>query len=508
MIEVRKYLTGGIWCTFVGITGCLALPASAKAPDAVSLFATLPPGVQSSLPAQAIAGRSNKVKINRQKLRQGRFSVSLPGGVSFDVVREQQHEMGNGRFAWVGHASDNRDSQTVVGVSGNAVAATFYYRKKLFKLEPRANGTHILSEVKATEPAPEIEPIPVGDAGNSIPIPGKATTTTTTSSGPVIDVLVAYTPAIRALYGAEGADAMIIQAVAETNQAYVNSGMNTRLNLVKSVMTNYTESGNMTTDLGRLRNTGDGYMDELHALRNTYGADLVSLIENDPQYCGIAYRMTSLSTSFASNAFSVIHHDCATGYYSFAHELGHNQGAHHDPASGATGAIYPYAYGYQDPSRAFRTIMAYDCPGGCPRIPHFSNAQINWNGRPTGYLGAAENALAIMATDDTVAAFRQAVAQPPQSAPSNLKVIAINGATIDLGWTDNSSNESGFYLERSDDGETFTQIASLPANTTHYIDDGLLLATLYSYRIMAWNSTGTTAYSDELFAAISRPPGC
>ncbi len=88
----------------------------------------------------------------------------------------------------------------------------------------------------------------------------------------------------------------------------------------------------MSTDLSRLRATNDGYMDELHSLRDSYGADLVSLIENEPAYCGYAYRMTSLSTSFASSAFSVVHHSCATGYYSFAHEIGHNQGAHHDPA--------------------------------------------------------------------------------------------------------------------------------------------------------------------------------
>ena len=52
------------------------------------------------------------------------------------------------------------------------------------------------------------------------------------SNGSVIDLLVVYTPAVQALYGTEGDDALIIQAVAETNQAYSNSNMATRLNLV------------------------------------------------------------------------------------------------------------------------------------------------------------------------------------------------------------------------------------------------------------------------------------
>jgi hypothetical protein len=155
----------------------------------------------------------------------------------------------------------------------------------------------------------------------------------------MLDVLVAYTPAVESLHGIEGTDALIILAVAESNQAYANSGMSPRLNLVHTVLTTYTESGNMSTDLGRLRSTSDGYMDELHALRDSYGADLVSLIEEEPQYCGIAYRMTSLSTGFASAAFSVVHRTCATGYYSFAHEIGHNQGAHHDHAKPAVTAL-------------------------------------------------------------------------------------------------------------------------------------------------------------------------
>ena len=155
--------------------------------------------------------------------------------------------------------------------------------------------------------------------------------------GSIIDILVAYTPAVETVYGsAEAVDALIIQAVAEANQAYSNSQMTTRLNLVLTTRTGYTESGSMSTDVTRLRSTSDGYMDELHALRDAYGADVVSLIEDEPQYCGIAYRMTTLSAGFESSAFNVVHHACATGYYSFAHEIGHNQGAHHDYAN--TGA--------------------------------------------------------------------------------------------------------------------------------------------------------------------------
>ena len=63
----------------------------------------------------------------------------------------------------------------------------------------------------------------------------------------------------------------------------------------------------------------------IHRL-DQHGADLVSLLQDSPQYCGLAYRMATESTSFASSAFSIVHHSCATGYYSFAHEIGHTMG--------------------------------------------------------------------------------------------------------------------------------------------------------------------------------------
>lgn len=46
---------------------------------------------------------------------------------------------------------------------------------------------------------------------------------------------------------------------------------------------------------------------------------MVALIIDDPKYCGIAYTSTNID-----NMFSVTKWSCATGYYSFGHELGHN----------------------------------------------------------------------------------------------------------------------------------------------------------------------------------------
>lgn len=478
-----------------GLLALSSLTSFANTPTPTGLFSEPPVATVTKPPKNAIKGKSRAVKINRQMLRKGRFFVSLPDGVSFEVVRTNQQEKGKERLSWVGHASDDPGSRAVFAASGDAVAGTLAYNDKLFKLEPRADGSHVLSEVMPTDPAPELDPIAVADQSLILRDPGSTEILASDTNAVTIDVLVAYTPAVGALYGAAGAEALILQAVAEANQAYANSGMSTRLNLVRSVQTNYVESGDMTRDLSRLRSTNDGYMDELHSLRDTYGADLVSLIENDPQYCGLAYRMATLSTSFASSAFSIVHHSCATGYYSFAHEIGHNQGAHHDAAN-ASGAIFPYAYGYLDPNNLFRTIMSYNCPGGCTRIGYFSNAEIFYNGVPTGYSGAAENADAIDNTAATVARFRQGVVAVKPAAPSALNAIGSSTTQVDLAWTDNANDESGFHLERSIDGVSFNQIANLPANSTNYRDSGLTENVLYYYRARAWNSGGNSSYTN------------
>ena len=111
-------------------------------------------------------------------------------------------------------------------------------------------------------------------------------------------------------------------AVSETNTAYELSGVLTELRLVHAYRDNtYVESSSdaFGTALGQVRSTTDGIMDDVHTKRQTYGADIVAMIIDDSQYCGIAY----LGPSYGS-MFSVTSWNCATGYYSFGHEIGHN----------------------------------------------------------------------------------------------------------------------------------------------------------------------------------------
>lgn len=63
------------------------------------------------------------------------------------------------------------------------------------------------------------------------------------------------------------------------------------------------------------------------------------------------------------------------------------------------------------------------------------------------------------------------------------------GAQFTLTWTDRSTNELGFSIERADgaDGTNFAEIATVGANVQSYVDAGLPNSTGYNYRLRAWN---------------------
>ncbi|HEX3187659.1 MAG TPA: galactose oxidase-like domain-containing protein [Pyrinomonadaceae bacterium] len=85
----------------------------------------------------------------------------------------------------------------------------------------------------------------------------------------------------------------------------------------------------------------------------------------------------------------------------------------------------------------------------------------------------------------------------PPSAPSNLTVTTISATRIDLKWTDTSNNEAGFKIERSPDGITFTEIATVGENATAYSNTGLTCNTFYQYRVRSFNTGGNSAFSNS-----------
>lgn len=98
----------------------------------------------------------------------------------------------------------------------------------------------------------------------------------------------------------------------------------------------------------------------------------------------------------------------------------------------------------------------------------------------------------------------------PAAAPSNLAAAVQSPTEVNLTWQDNTSNETGFYIERRREGEVFKSVNTLPANVTTFTDTGLMPGTAYYYKVAAYNFQGKSPYSNEVkvvtTAALPVPP--
>ena len=84
------------------------------------------------------------------------------------------------------------------------------------------------------------------------------------------------------------------------------------------------------------------------------------------------------------------------------------------------------------------------------------------------------------------------------AAPTSLTVTTDSGGVIRLAWTDNSTNEDGFRIERCPGSSctNFTQIWQIDANVTTYQDASGISNRWYRYRVRAFNAQGNSAYSN------------
>ena len=104
------------------------------------------------------------------------------------------------------------------------------------------------------------------------------------------------------------------------------------------------------------------------------------------------------------------------------------------------------------------------------------------------------------AYSNTASATTQASAPTIPATPTGLTATATSSTAINVAWTDQSNNETGFKIERKVGTGSFTQVATVGANVTTYPDSGLTASTGYSYRVRATNSVGDSAYSNTASA--------
>lgn len=438
------------WLTSARLTGCFVL---AMMLVAVHLGSAAPARVPNLFRATNYAGdtvrnelavtRSRAMNVDLTALERAANGVidqvrlNLFADASFTAQIERTERRADDAYTLFGTLVDDDHARFIAVYERGAILMNLFSRFGDYQVRPINGALVAVQQIDSQQypgcgcgPAHEV----AGEGGGGVLNAGNG------DDGSIVDVMVLWTPQARsAAGGLSNIEAVVQGSIAISNTAYENSEVNPRLRLVYSGEVNYTQSSDMGTDLSRLRDTGDGFMDEIHAIRDQYGADMVALLVSNNQYCGIAYLMTTLGNGFAASAFSVSNYSCAVGNITFPHELGHNMGCAHDRDNSGN-ALFSYSYGWRwfgQSNNQFRSVMAY-APGS--RVPHFSNPDVTYDGVatgvPIGQQGEAANAQSINQAAFTIANWRPTAApllfDYPDGRPTLLDPTGGTIITVDI----------------------------------------------------------------------------
>ncbi len=258
---------------------------------------------------------------------------------------------------------------------------------------------------------------------------------------------------------------------------------------------------------------------QVQALRADHDADTVHIFAAGEVTgcCGIAYLLQKgvAARSFSPFAYGVSKmHNCVAEE-TFAHEIGHNLGANHDPANAGDNfeerrqdTITPYAFGHTwfSPSAPnppdIDTIMSY---GIGTTEPWFSTVRVEPNRWVLGIAGERENeralrevglGIAVNYSDFLTGGLGPQPPEPPPppgprpTAPDSLTVMPTGSTSVKVAWVDRSDIENGFEVHARLQGARWETAKRLPADTEAADLDGLVSGGRYDFRVRAFNDNG------------------
>lgn len=408
-------------------SGAQAEPSGAGTADPSSAPALLDVGAPASTSAAQVTD-ARQADVDTSLLQRGvAQTVSIDVlATDLEVDLQPMASGAPGWAAWDGSVVGEPASSVTVVRKGDDVSGVVATPDGTYRIRTTAPGQQVVQVIDrdfteslddaVTPPVFDlgIDPPAAGDTAGAPPAEGDVPTY------PVIDVLVGYTPGALTDAGnsTSAMNSEIALAIATSNQAYQDSGVIGRLRLAGT--TPVTEDYSLSSSsLQSIWDPSDGYADSIHTLRNSTGADLVSVLVHDPSSCGLGYLLTAMTTASDRSryGFSTVNYSCAVSNYSFPHELGHNMGLDHDRYVEPSPTLYPYSVGYVNLAQQWRTIMAYNnqCADqnpsfNCTRIGRFSNPDLTYNGFPTGRPSTgptpADNRKALNNTQAFVASWR------------------------------------------------------------------------------------------------------
>ncbi|HPS55703.1 MAG TPA: SUMF1/EgtB/PvdO family nonheme iron enzyme [Sedimentisphaerales bacterium] len=317
-------------------------------------------------------------------------------------------------------------------------------------------GSHYLFEEntaqcdKLEDSPPMIPPLPANNT-QQLQISQNDIADGTLDSG-IVDVMIVYTPAAKqwANNSGGGIENVVAQAVAKGQLALDNSNTGMALNLIYSGEVAYTESGDSYTDLDRLTNVSDGYLDSVHTIRDQYGADIVSLFTNIEDTGGLGWLLSTTSGTPAY-AFSINRVQQASWTYTYIHEMGHNMGCHHHKSQNfqAGPGLFTYSAGWRwigANNNKYCSIMTYesgeyfDDGQTHTRVAYFSDPSITHQGVPVGDASDGNNARNIREIKNVIIAYRASKTRTLNVKSSGASSVNITSSSGHNGTTDYTVN--------------------------------------------------------------------
>jgi hypothetical protein len=346
-----------------------------------------------------------------------KIRLTLSANTTLTATRTRA-DIGKDVSTWRGSIDGDAGEVALMWWPDGDISGTVQHQGRLYSIRPMGDMLHAVVEMNEDLMPPEHPPVMLMSGGSQLVGPrphvflpaanemhpvfaDHVNVRRPAGADVTIDVLVAYTKKAASYYG-DIRRGLIDPSIDGANESFRASNLGQiKLRLVHAYQTDYVEEGGLINDLWRFADKGDGYMEEVHELRDKYHADVAILIVDDPDGCGLATRVFA----DADEAFAVVHHECAATNYSIAHEIGHIIGARHDLKFDRSTMPFAYGHGFVNGTK-WRDIMSYkDSCGGCPRLPVWSSPNVLVGGEPAGS-AEQDNARVIAENASRVAAFR------------------------------------------------------------------------------------------------------